>query len=316
MAPRTVKPVESGIGKYREVRGLRRLLSTSRARIFGSVAVLAVALAAFVGGQATQGRASTPPRSGAKRAVAPGARRNTRVNIYGDSLTVQAAPYLNAIGKVYGLTVKVRAFSGTAPCDFLPLLESDLRKRKPDLVLFAFSGNSIATCMLDGSGHPLVGDAVLAKYAADTDTAIAETTRAHVPFVLASPPAPFAKAATWKQFDDLYRSVAASHPGVNYVDAGQDIAPGGEFSATQQCMPFEVNLPQARTACHGPDADIAVRGPDGAHFCGNATLTTANPCSAYSSGAMRYAINLTDAARLTLDYLEHAAVTQTSPQRS
>ena len=284
--------------------------SISRARIIGSVAVAGVALAAFFGGQATQRGAASSARTAT---ATPGPSRVPRVNVYGDSLTVQADPYLHAIAKVYGFTVTVRAFSGTAPCDFVPTLQSDLRTRRPDLVLFAFSGNSIATCMLDDSGSPLTGGAVLAKYGTDTDAAIGLAAAAHASFVLASPPAPYLKAATWKQFDDLYRSIAASHPGVQYLDAGQDIAPGGQFNATQQCMPFEVNLPQAKGTCLGPDAKIAVRGPDGAHFCGNATLATAVPCSSYSSGAMRYAINLADAARLTLDYREHAAPPHAPP---
>ncbi len=45
---------------------------------------------------------------------------------------------------------------------------------------------------------------------------------------------------------------------------------------------------------------IAVRGPDGAHFCDPGA--NAAPCTAYSSGALRYAINLLGAARLDLDF--------------
>jgi len=281
------------------------VLSSFRARAT-ALAVVGAALAAFFAGLIVDHPSAAPARHDASRTTTKPATQRPRVFVYGDSLSVQADPYLTAIGKIFGLTIKVHAFSGTAPCDFLPFLQSDLGAKRPDVVLFAFSGNSIATCMLDDTGKPLVGAAVLAKYRADTDAAIEATTRAHLPFLLASPPAPEAKSATWKQFDDLYRAIAASHPGVQYVDAGQDIAPGGQFFATQQCLPFEVNLPQTKNTCRPTDAHITVRGPDGAHFCGDATLANASPCSAYSSGALRYALNLVDAARLTLDYLQHS----------
>jgi hypothetical protein len=295
------------------------VLSSPRVRVLASLALVVTAMAAFLGGRITDGASAirAKPDKPNAHTVRPAPR--PRVAVYGDSLSVQADPYLLALGKVFGLTVKVHAFSGTAPCDFLPILRTDLDTHRPDLVLFAFSGNSIATCMLDASGKPLVGFAVLAKYRTDTEAAIDATLGAHLPFLLASPPAPVGKSDNWKQFDDLYRSIAAAHPGVQYVDAGQDIAPGGQFVATQQCLPFEVNLPQARNICRSPDARINVRGPDGAHFCGNASLTAAAGCSMYSSGALRYAINLVDAARLTLDYLQHSPTTGPSappPQRN
>jgi hypothetical protein len=155
--------------------------------------------------------------------------------------------------------------------------------------------------MLDASGRALTGLPMLVKYKTDTETAAAMTTRLHRPFLVASPPAPEGKMAIWRSLDDVYRQIAVSLPGVQYVDAGQDIAPGGQFSSTQQCLPFETKIPQAQGSCNGPDSRVPVRGADGGHFCGNTGPTAAVLCPEYSSGAMRYAVNLVTAAKLTLD---------------
>jgi hypothetical protein len=272
------------------------LLTRSRVR---ALLVALVLVLVFGGGIAVASVGSGDGGSG-NQAAAPTPER-PRIAIYGDSLTLQASPYLTAISKAFGLRLVVRAFSGTAPCDFLPVLRKDLTEQRPDLVMFAFSGNSVATCMLDDTGKPLTGLAVFTKYRADTEAAADMTTRFHRPFLIASPPAPRGKMAIWKALDDLYRDIATTHAGVQYVDAGQNIAPGGVFSATQRCLPYETRIPQAKGSCSGPDADIRVRGADGGHFCGDSGPTTAVLCSSYSSGAMRYAVNLVTAAKLTLD---------------
>jgi hypothetical protein len=273
----------------------------SRRRVSALLAAATIAAFAFVGGLVTSGSGgadrptvTTSPRSSPKRATA-------RISVYGDSLSVQSAPYLTGVANALGLRLSIHAFSGTAPCDFLAILRKELASNPPALVLFAFSGNSIATCMLDATGHPLTGDAVVAKYRADTEAAADATTQAHRPFLLASPPAPRGKEAVWKALDDLYREIAATHVGVQYVDAGQDIAPAGQFATTQQCLPFESKIPEAQSVCRSADSSIPVRGTDGGHFCGNAMATAAVVCPTYSSGAMRYAVNLVSAAKLTLD---------------
>ena len=128
------------------------------------VAAAAVAAATFVAGdafggrhrgtQATTGTTATLPA--ALTATLPGA----RVIVYGDSLISQSVPYLKAVGTAFGLTVTTESFAGTAPCDFLPNLKNDLSKRPPDVVVWAFSGNSIGTCMIGTDGQPLAGGAI------------------------------------------------------------------------------------------------------------------------------------------------------------
>ena len=135
------------------------------------VAAAALAAAAFLAGDAFGGR---HPRTLVVRPtvpVLPGA----RVNVYGDSLVSQATTYLTSVGTVFGLMVKVESFSGTAPCDFLPNLHKDLSKQAPDVVVWAFSGNSIGTCMIGPNHKPLAGGAIISKYRTDTLTATHET---------------------------------------------------------------------------------------------------------------------------------------------
>ena len=221
---------------------------------------------------------------------------NGRVAVFGDSLAVQAGPYLARAAKALHVKLTIYAFPGTAPCDFLGVLDDVLTSKDPDIVLFAFRGNSFVTCMLDGSGQPLAGDAVIAKYRADLEAAADQTVRANRPLILASPPAARGMHELWQQLDDLYRQIAATHPGVQYVDAGTDIAPGGQFAATQPCLARERKHPPGKSRCRSAGSRIAVRSRDGLHFCGRSLTRPPLRCPSYSSGALRYARNLVGAA--------------------
>ncbi len=233
-----------------------------------------------------------------------------RVIIYGDSLVTQAEPYLQAVAPTLGLQVEARALGGTAPCDFVDRLEEDIAAKHLDLAVWAFSGNSVGSCMVDEQGNLRSGQALLDKYHEDTERAIGAAERAKILFILASPPAPHLPGDVWEQLDSVYRGLAASHPTIQYADAGVAISPEGKFVDTQRCLPFEQRIPQAREAC-AADGTITVRGEDG-HFCPVST-TTGLECTTYSSGAMRYAINLLQAARIELDYQAQVAAGNVSP---
>jgi hypothetical protein len=169
------------------------------------------------------------------------------VFVYGDSLVVQAEPYLKAVATALDMKVAVRAFGGIAPCDALKSLSEDLRHTRPRVVVYAFSGNSLSDCMRDENGQLLAGADLLAKYETDVDSAISIVTQAGVPFVLASPPASENRSGNWQQLDTVYRDIAAAHePYVQYTDAGAQIAPDGEFAPTQRCLPYELSSPQSK----------------------------------------------------------------------
>ena len=235
-----------------------------------------------------------------------------RVIIYGDSLSTQAEPYIQIVSRALGLHVEVRALGGTAPCDFVDRLDEDIAAKRLDLAVWAFSGNSIGSCMLGPDGKPLTAQALFDKYHDDTERAIDAAEKAGVLFVLASPPAPHLPGDVWEQLDSVYRWLAAAHPRIQYADAGVAISPDGQFVDTQRCLPFEQRIPQAREACDAANGTIAVRGSDG-HFCPVPTTTGSLECAMYSSGAMRYAINLLQAARLELDYQAQVAAGNIPP---
>jgi hypothetical protein len=91
---------------------------------------------------------------------------------------------------------------------------------------------------------------------------------------------------------------------VQYADAGADIAPRGEYTDEQSCLPFERRLANELGVDCGPHDVIDVRAPDGVHFCAAPSdAETIGSCTEYSSGALRYAIALVSGARLNLDYL-------------
>lgn len=294
-------------------------MQNARSRgFFAVVGGLAIATVAFAGGVAA-GRSSSEDEAGASTPavttpstappIAAGAKPH--VIIYGDSLVTQAEPYLTLVSPALGLEVEARALGGTAPCDFLAPLKDDLTADRANLVVWAFSGNSIGSCMVDADGAVLTGDAVWDRYRTDTTTAIEAAKESGVPFVLASPPAPALPGDPWEQLDTVYREIAAEYPSVLYADAGVAISPVGEFIATQRCLPFELRIPVARDACGGGDGEITVRGSDG-HFCPEPS-TTGLECPTYSSGAMRYAINLLQAARIELDYRAQIAAGYVPP---
>ena len=263
--------------------------------VLGSAALL------FIGGiVAGASLAHGPAQVPAKKTAA-----QPLVTVYGDSLVVQSRPYLALVGAKLGLSVAINAVGGTAPCDALPTLRNDVKTGRLAVVVWAFSGNSQSPCMSSGPNSHLTGAAKLAKYRDDTQTAIQLSDKAGALFVLASPPANRTAGDGWDLLDTMYRGLVFANPTVEYADAGADIAPDGHFMGEQTCLPFERIIPQ--TGCTSAASVIAVRADDGAHFC---QVPFGAPCVGYSSGALRYAINLLSAARLDLDY---AAVTPILP---
>src|SRR5881227_348786 len=95
------------------------------------------------------------------------------VLVYGDSLTLEAKPYLvpmlHDIGHVDSHIVAV---GGTAPCDILPTMRDEGAHLHSSLVILEFSGNAISPCMRDGLGLSLRGQGIIDKYRADLVNAI------------------------------------------------------------------------------------------------------------------------------------------------
>lgn len=231
----------------------------------------------------------------------PAGAATRHVTIYGDSLTVQAEPYLDQVASRLRVDLTARAAPGTAPCDYLSVLRDDLASSPPDVVVFAFSGNSFITCMRDASGNPLTGNALLTKYRDDVVAAVADATRARRPIVLASPPISIGRETEWQLLDAFYRELATTRPGVHYLDAGTGIAPHGHFAFEQRCLRAETKMAETASVCRSIRSSITVRSPDGLHFCVEATAVAPLHCPTYASGARRYATNLVRGAKRVLN---------------
>lgn len=268
---------------------------STRSRVLQGVCALVLVAGVFAGGVALG-------RSGREARTSP-APKQARIYVYGDSLVAQSEQYFIQVGRAFRLAVTTHAFPGTAPCDWLPVMDRDLAHNRPDAVILSFAGNNFGTCMRDAAGHPLTGQPFLDKYRKDIGAAIAIVKRAQRPVILAASPASSTGADVWKSLDALYRSESAADPTVAYVDGGILIAPYGAYQASAPCLPFELNLTvHGQAVCHSDS--VTVRAPDGRHLCNDppqSSQTDGGRCVTYSSGAVRFALTLLATAKLDLD---------------
>ena len=206
-----------------------------------------------------------------------------RVALYGDSLGNEAGEDFSSLAQAAGASAFVRAFPGTAPCDWLSEMSVDDASFHPTAVVLLFSGANFTPCM---SGYAFASPQYYAKYQTDVQAAIDlfRSDGAQV-FLVGLPydesPTLSANVANLNQ---LYASMAAANTGVDYVDAGQSVMAYGSFTWTLPCLPGE--------PCTGPSGTNVVRAPDGVHFCPNGDSTQVDyftECTVYSSGAFRFA---------------------------
>jgi hypothetical protein len=206
-----------------------------------------------------------------------------RVALFGDSLANEAGEDFSSLAQAAGAPAFVRAFPGSAPCDWLSEMPTDDAAFHPTAVVLLFSGANFTPCM---SGYAFASPEYYAKYQADTQAAINlfRADGAHV-FLVGVPydeqPNLTANAANLNQ---VFAALAAANNGVDYVDAGQSVLAYGSFTWTLPCLPGE--------PCTGPSGMNVVRAPDGVHFCPNGVTTQVDyftECSVYSSGAFRFA---------------------------
>ena len=191
--------------------------------------------------------ASTPgkPSSTGSRADGP-------VLMYGDSLLVQASPYLRS-------TDEVRAYGGTALCDWVDKIAQASSVEQPSMLVVEFVGNDLTPCM-QGYTTP---DQVRAKYEADMARL---KRRVEAPILWVGPPA-------FRDSPPAALGLYSTEP--RFVDAGQAVLANGVYSDTLPCLPDEGSV-------HGCiNGRIRVRAFDGAHF--------AKSGSGYSAGGRRFA---------------------------
>ena len=209
----------------------------------------------------------------------------SNVILVGDSLVEQAAPYLQPF---FGPKILVRrVFGGTAPCDWLG---KDLEIRATSVVVISFSGNSLTSCMTDGAGAQLRGQAVVAEYRLDVTALIAEALYVGAHVLLVGQPVHAGSLASNNVvtgINAMYRDLASARD-VSFVDAGAAVEnPDGSFASTLPCLASE-----PRCVLSGRNV---VRSDDGVHFCpGSGPVGL---CPGYASGAFRFAKAIEQAAR-------------------
>jgi hypothetical protein len=231
-------------------------------------------------------------------ACTPARPAGIRVEVWGDSIAYQAAPYINyfidASGKAHART---HVFPATAICDAISDIRSELDPHNPNgyhpnRIVLVYSGVALYPCMKDANGVPLAGQALIDKYAADARTVIAIAAQVHVPVYFASTPIFKQDAARYVNDTPLgvmYSTLPAAFPGgmVRFIDAALSVEWHGHYTDTLPCLPFE--------HCTGrwPDGvpDVVVRESDGKHFCPVPEFFF--NCPVPMPGAMRYGAAIT-----------------------
>ena len=205
------------------------------------------------------------------------------IALYGDSLGSQAAEDFSYMASASGATTVLRVLEGSAICDDLGTMANDAATVHPSVAVIEFSGNSQTPCM---TGYPRGTAAYYQKYQTDAQTAINTFRSNGIPVILIGAPIDAWPAPTGNInfINQIYQSLAASNPGVTYVDAGQSVLSNGQYTATLPCLPSE--------PCTGASGTNRVRSPDGVHFCPDGVVTLEgyfSVCDVYSSGAFRFA---------------------------
>jgi hypothetical protein len=186
---------------------------------------------------------------------------------------------------------------GAALCDDRPAILGDLLRRRPQVLVLEYSGNSFTGCMRDGSGNPraIASASWRHRYVDDLRAVltVAAITNTEVVWATAPPvrhppdpgdyPRLLAEAA---------RDVASSARRLQVVDTGA--------SLTTDKRSFVRSLP-----CHSDEGAfcvggrIPIRAADGLHFDCHGTVTMTAGCDGYSAGGRRFGEALADAALTT-----------------
>jgi hypothetical protein len=196
-----------------------------------------------------------------------------RLLVYGDSLIVESQePFKQAAQEAGVHAIELRAWSGTAPCDWVNDVPGQIRDFRPTVAVIAFSGN-LPACM--------AGRDLLTGYRQDVTTMVDQLVSAGVQVRLVEEPArksDTVDASGRTELGRLWATIARETPNTRVVRADLAVTAAGRFVPSLPCDPGE--------PC-GPDGQIIVRAPDGVHFCPH-PIVPAGSCSVYSSGARRY----------------------------
>lgn len=260
------------------IAALAPVASAAKMPVTASVAAAAVASAPAVGPIATSVRPAWPfPAADVSRLV-----------LIGDSLALETSESINFLTAPKEFVP--RFFGGTAPCDWV---DDDIHATSDTVVVISFTGNSLTPCMSDGAGGFLDHEAFAAAYRGDLEVLISRARRAGARVVLVGQPeraAHFNHHERVTAINAMLQEFAAQWEFVSFVDAGAAVeTTDGQFAERLACNEFDIDC---------ADGTSSVRG-DGVHFC---PVAGAFPCPVYSSGALRFAMAISNAANNPADF--------------
>jgi hypothetical protein len=203
-----------------------------------------------------------------------------RIVLWGDSLAWEARDAFTQTARKSGAEVLVRTWGGTAICDWLNDIRTQISTWKPTVAVLSFSGNTFTQCMQRRD--------VLTAYRKDMTAAVSILVTAGVRAYLVESPPRRDQAVDADGHTDLgraWRTVAAAWPATRTVPAGRAVTDHSRWTATLPCQPDE---PCDR-------GTVTVRSPDGVHFC-PIVPRPMEPCPVYSAGAQRYGTAMAAAA--------------------
>jgi hypothetical protein len=172
-----------------------------------------------------------------------------------------------------GAEVQVRAWGGTAICDWLDDMRVQVRRWEPTVAVLSFSGNGLSACMR--------GRDLLAAYREDAAAAVDLLTTAGVQVDLVAAPPRRDQAVGddgTTELGRVWRSVAAGNDRARVIESGRVVTDHGRWATALPCRRGE---PCAR------GGTVTVRSPDGVHFC-PVDLPPMSRCPVYAAGAERY----------------------------
>jgi len=192
-----------------------------------------------------------------------------RVALYGDSLSVEAGPYVARSLRKGGKAIVVsRAVSGTAPCDWRPVIQRDIERGNADFAIVEVYGNNASQCQLKiagGSRPETDSRKYWSMYRKDLKTTIGLFPESTKVMLVAAPAASVDRASGKShkaQMLRLMKNLADQRDGAFVVDAGIRVEePAGHFTRVMKCA-------RPGNCTNHPSKGLAiVRAHDGLHFC-------------------------------------------------
>jgi hypothetical protein len=214
--------------------------------------------------------------------------RPARVVLFGDSLAEDGSAFFHSALTAHGRAqVEVQTLPGTAICDWLKDMSHTVGRFRPDAVVVEFSGNNLTPCLRDATtGQQLTGSALVARYEADAEKAMAILSRYGATVYWVGGPADRSPALSVQAASvrAIYQQLPTRYTHARFVDAGATVLAGGTTYADYlPCLPNE--------PCTGPVKNgkrtNQVRASDGVHFC-PVVVAQRRPCPVWSSGAFRF----------------------------